>query len=49
MQTSALLFLIADVVCKNSYGIVLWSTTWGVLVSETSCLPLSFHRHSVMV
>jgi len=28
---SAVLYLMADALCKNSYGIVLWSTTWGLL------------------
>lgn len=28
---SACLYLMADAMCKNSYGIVLWSTTWGLL------------------
>ena len=30
-NVSACLYLMADAMCKNSYGIVLWSTTWGLL------------------
>jgi bacteriorhodopsin len=30
-NVSACLYLLADAMCKNSYGIVLWSTTWGLL------------------
>jgi hypothetical protein len=30
-NVSAVLYLLADAMCKNSYGIVLWSTTWGLL------------------
>ena len=33
MQASACLYLVADAFCKNGYGIVLWQTTWGLLVS----------------
>ena len=28
---SSCLYLLADAVCKNSYGLILWSTTWGLL------------------
>jgi len=30
-NVSAILYLFADVSCKNSYGILLWATTWGIL------------------
>eukprot|EP00802_Teleaulax_amphioxeia_P014304 Tamp_14367.p1 GENE.Tamp_14367~~Tamp_14367.p1 ORF type:complete len:452 (+),score=52.49 Tamp_14367:76-1356(+) len=30
-NVSSCLYLLADAVCKNSYGIILWSTTWGLL------------------
>lgn len=30
-NVSAILYLMADMSCKNTYGLILWSTTWGVL------------------
>jgi len=30
-NASALLYLIADISCKNCYGLLLWATTWGIL------------------
>jgi len=30
-NASALLYLVADISCKNCYGLLLWSTTWGLL------------------
>uniref|UniRef100_UPI000FE18267 Anion channelrhodopsin 1 n=1 Tax=Guillardia theta (strain CCMP2712) TaxID=905079 RepID=UPI000FE18267 len=30
-NTSSVLYLLGDALCKNTYGILLWATTWGLL------------------
>ena len=40
-NVSAILYLLADGLCKNTYGVILWSTAWGVLEGkwDPACLP----------